>query len=164
MANDTLERKDVMVRVRVMDYEGNVMEERNHSVSIDSMTVVDVEELYKSAYNRDDAFVVVETKCEGVTEERSIMMERVKNSDIKKSWIAFKNVEKNSDGSFSITLETKHPAFYVVVESGNIDGRFSDNFITLLPNEDKTITFIPKGDVEEEILKEELTVMDISRI
>ncbi len=164
VANDTLERKDVMVRVRVMDYEGNVMEERNHSVSIDSMTVVDVEELYKSAYNRDDAFVVVETKCEGVTEERSIMMERVKNSDIKKSWIAFKNVEKNSDGSFSITLETKHPAFYVVVESGNIDGRFSDNFITLLPNEDKTITFTPKGDVEEEILKEELTVMDISRI
>ena len=164
VANDTLERKDVMVRVRVMDYEGNVMEERNHSVSIDSMTVVDVEELYKSAYNRDDAFVVVETKCEGVTEERSIMMERVKNSDIKKSWVAFKNVEKNSDGSFSITLETKHPAFYVVVESGNIDGRFSDNFITLLPNEDKTITFTPKGDVEEEILKEELTVMDISRI
>ena len=39
----------VMVRVRVMDYEGNVMEERNHSVSIDSMTVVDVEDLYKSA-------------------------------------------------------------------------------------------------------------------
>ena len=52
----------------------------------------------------------------------------------------------------------------MVVESGNIDGRFSDNFITLLPNEDKTITFTPKGDVEEEILKEELTVMDISRI
>ena len=91
-------------------------------------------------------------------------MERVKNSDIKKSWIAFSNVEKKEDGSFSITLETKHPAFYAVVESGNIDGRFSDNFFTLLPGENKTITFTPKQDTEEEKFKEELTVMDVSRI
>ena len=103
-------------------------------------------------------------KKDGEKEERSILMERVKNSDIKKSWIAFSNVEKKEDGSFSITLETKHPAFYTVVESGNIDGRFSDNFFTILPGENKTITFKPKHETDEEKFKEELTVMDISRI
>ena len=162
--NDTKERKNVEMRVRVMDYEGNTLEERKHSLTIESMRVVDVEELYESAYNRDNTFIIAETECDGEREERSILMERVKNSDIKKSWIAFSNVEKKEDGSFSITLETKHPAFYVVVESGNIDGRFSDNFFTLLPGENKTITFTPKQDTEEEKFKEELTVMDVSRI
>ena len=128
------------------------------------MSVVDVEELYESAYNRDNTFIIAETDCDGEKEERSILMERVKNSDIKKSWIAFSNVEKKEDGSFSITLETKHPAFYTVVESGNIDGRFSDNFFTILPGENKTITFKPKHETDEEKFKEELTVMDISRI
>ena len=162
--NDTRERKNVEMRVRVMDYDGNTLEERKHSLTIESMSVVDVEELYESAYNRDNTFIVAETECDGEKEERSILMERVKNSDIKKSWIAFSNVEKMEDGSFSITLETKHPAFYTVVESGNVDGRFSDNFFTLLPGENKTITFKPKHDTEEEKFKEELTVMDVSRI
>ena len=76
----------------------------------------------------------------------------------------FSDVEKKEYGSFSITIETKHPAFYVVVESGNVDGRFSDNFFTLLPGENKTITFKPKHETDEEKFKEELTVMDISRI
>ena len=162
--NDTSERKSVDMRVRVMDYDGNTLEERKHSLSIDSMSVIDVEELYESAYNRDNTFIIAETDCDGEKEERSILMERVKNSDIKKSWIAFSDVEKKEDGSFSITLETKHPAFYVVVESGNVDGRFSDNFFTLLPGENKTITFKPKHETDEEKFKEELTVMDISRI
>ena len=162
--NDTSERKSVDMRVRVMDYDGNTLEERKHSLSIDSMSVVDVEELYESAYNRDNTFIIAETDCDGEKEERSILMERVKNSDIKKSWIAFSDVEKKEDGSFSITLETKHPAFYTVVESGNIDGRFSDNFFTILPGENKTITFKPKHETDEEKFKEELTVMDISRI
>ena len=162
--NDTSERKSVDMRVRVMDYDGNTLEERKHSLSIDSMSVIDVEELYESAYNRDNTFIIAETDCDGEKEERSILMERVKNSDIKKSWIAFSNVEKKEDGSFSITLETKHPAFYTVVESGNIDGRFSDNFFTILPGENKTITFKPKHETDEEKFKEELTVMDISRI
>ncbi|MGN1189966.1 MAG: glycoside hydrolase family 2 protein, partial [Candidatus Ornithospirochaeta sp.] len=162
--NDTKEKKNVEMRVRVMDYEGNVLEERNHSLTLGSMSVVEVEELYKSAYNRDNTFVVAETICDGEKEERSILMERVKNSSIKKSWIAFDNVEKLSDGSFSITIEAKSPAFYAVVESGNIDGRFSDNFFTVLPGESKTITFTPKQPVDEEKFKEELSVMDISRI
>ena len=162
--NDTSERKSVDMRVRVMDYDGNTLEERKHSLSIDSMSVIDVEELYESAYNRDNTFIIAETDCDGEKEERSILMERVKNSDIKKSWIAFSNVEKKEDGSFSITLETKHPAFYTVVESGNIDGRFSDNFFTILPGENKTITFKPKHETDEEKFKDELTVMDISRI
>ena len=97
-------------------------------------------------------------------EERSLLMDRVKNSRIRKSWIAFHSVKRLEDGRYEIVLTAKEPAFYVTVESGKVDGRFSENFLTLLPGEDKTIYFTPFCDTDEERLKEELSVMDISGI
>ena len=162
--NDTLETKKGEMRIRVMDYEGKVMKETRRTLEIPSMTVVDVETINVSSYDKGNSFVVAELSGEGFSEERYLLMDRVKNSNIRKSWIAFKEIKKNDDGSYSITLTTKYPAFHVVVESSNIDGRFQDNFFALLPGENKTITFAPKENVEEEKLREELTVMDVSMI
>lgn len=158
--NDTPTEKKTTMRVRIMDYEGKTLEERRHDLTLPSMSVVDTEELFVSAYDRDNAFVVAE--MEG--EERSLLMDRVKNSRIRKSWIAFHSVKRLEDGRYEIVLTAKEPAFYVTVESGKVDGRFSENFLTLLPGEDKIIYFTPFCDTDEERLKEELSVMDISGI
>ena len=158
--NDTPEEKKTTMRVRIMNYEGKTLEERRHDLTLPSMSVVDTEELFVSAYDRDNAFVVAE--MEG--EERSLLMDRVKNSRIRKSWIAFHSVKLLEDGRYEIVLTAKEPAFYVTVESGKVDGRFSENFLTLLPGEDKIIYFTPFCDTDEERLKEELSVMDISGI
>ncbi|MCB9993452.1 MAG: glycoside hydrolase family 2 protein [Hyphomicrobiaceae bacterium] len=53
-----------------------------------------------------------------------------------------------TDGGAAISLQTNTPAFFVTLSS-SIPGRFSDNSITLLPGEKRSIRFLPKRDGED---------------
>ena len=59
-------------------------------------------------------------------------------------------VQAEKSGSFSIKLKTDKPAFFVTLDAGKTPGVFSDNVLTLLPGEAKTIRFRSK--VESKIL------------
>ena len=53
------------------------------------------------------------------------------------------NVAARIDG-FKVTLETDKPAFWVWMNVKGIRGEFSDNAVTLVPDEPRTFTFSPK--------------------
>ncbi len=44
-------------------------------------------------------------------------------------------------GTFEVTLECKKPAFYATLNSGRIQGTFSDNMFALVPGQKHTVTF-----------------------
>ena len=48
------------------------------------------------------------------------------------------------DGTFTVTLKTDKPAFFVWVNATGIRGEFDDNSFTLLPDASRTLTFTPK--------------------
>ena len=53
-------------------------------------------------------------------------------------------VKAGKDGGFEVTLSTDRPAFFVTLDTPGIPGIFSDNSLTLLPGEPKTLVFSPK--------------------
>lgn len=55
------------------------------------------------------------------------------------------NAEKNSDGTFDVTLQCAKPAFFTSLGTGPVRGVFSRNMFTLLPGKPVTVTFTPKG-------------------
>ncbi len=53
--------------------------------------------------------------------------------------------QKQTDGTWEVTVRTDKPAFFVWLNASGIAGEFSDNSFTLLPGTVKTVTFKPKG-------------------
>ena len=77
--------------------------------------------------------------------------------------LADANVTMKAD-SFSVTLSTDRPAFFVWVNAEGCPGEFDDNSITLLPGRPRTLTFTPKDpSVTPERFKRALTVMHLKQ-
>ncbi len=81
---------------------------------------------------KDNQFIVAELKNEQV-KSKILFTTETKNLNFKKPTISYQ-IENNT-----ITLETNIPAFEVYLHG--IEGRFSDNFFSLLPGEKKTLKF-----------------------
>ncbi|MCR4954168.1 MAG: glycoside hydrolase family 2 protein [Treponema sp.] len=66
------------------------------------------------------------------------------------------------DSIFEITLTTDKPAFFVSLDTNGVEGIFSDNMLTLLPNEPAKITFTTKKELSPDELKKALKIFDLS--
>ena len=53
---------------------------------------------------------------------------------------------KTSDGRWSVTFSTDKPVFWLWANAKGVRGEFDDNAFTLMPGEDRTLIFTPKGD------------------
>ena len=62
------------------------------------------------------------------------------------------------DGTFEVALSTDKPAFFVTLDTPGIPGIFSDNSLSLLPGEAKTLIFRPKGQTDVAAIRQALTV------
>lgn len=71
--------------------------------------------------------------------ESTLFLTQPKKCSLKKAEVACR-ISETSDG-FDIELSTDVPAFYTALDAGSIPGIFSDNFMTLLPGEKKTVSF-----------------------
>ncbi len=52
---------------------------------------------------------------------------------------------KTEDGKWTVTLSTDKPVFWVWANARGVRGEFDDNAFTLMPGEDRTLVFTPKG-------------------
>ncbi len=159
--NDTDKEKKVKIRVRVITFSGETIDDKNYSYSIAPATVINICEVKKE---RDDTFVLVSLEKRGIKEERFLFFNPVGNEKVEKSRIAIKSVERKGE-RVMITLSSLKPSLFVLLDTKTINGHFSDNYTSLLNGEDKTIVFTPeeKG-LPLERIKEDLVLWDISRI
>lgn len=87
-----------------------------------------------------------------------------KHCELLESELTYETVEKiTSDGPiFELLLSTKNPAFFVGLDAGSVKGIFSENLITLLPEEKKVIYFTPENKrTSIKKFTKELTVTDL---
>ncbi len=161
VVNDTDKEKKVNIRVRVITFSGETIDDKNYSYSIAPATVINICEVKKE---RDDTFVLVSLEKRGIKEERFLFFNPVGNEKVEKSRIAIKSVERKGE-RVMITLSSLKPSLFVLLDTKTINGHFSDNYTSLLNGEDKTIVFTPeeKG-LPLERIKEDLVLWDISRI
>ena len=62
---------------------------------------------------------------------------------------------------FSVTLATDKPALFVNLNADGLAGEFDDNSLTLLPSQPRTLTFAPKGHVDQAAFAKALSVLHL---
>lgn len=190
--NDTMEEVTGRLRIRFMDFFGGVLYEDEESVTLPSEGSLLLRELSIEALlhfyeakvggsRNDDSggkieektFLCVDLLIEGGSGSirNHLFLSRPKNCEIEKPLLQVETGPvTDSYGnvtSYTIKLSTDKPAFYVALDSGEFPGIFSDNFITLLPGEERIIEFDLDGrvfsdsDFSTTDLMDELTIFHL---
>ena len=62
---------------------------------------------------------------------------------------------------FQVTLTTDKPALFVQLNADGLAGEFDDNSVTLLPGQPRTLTFAPKGAVDQAAFAKAVSLMHL---
>ena len=62
---------------------------------------------------------------------------------------------------FQVTVATDKPALFVNLNADGLAGEFDDNSLTLLPGQPRTLTFVPKGHVDQAAFANALSVLHL---
>jgi beta-mannosidase len=147
--NDTTKSINAKVRVRVVNFEGKTLKTVRFASRVKGDTSVKLrsfrrEELLGAKMKPEEAFIVMDLVAKGVTAQNELFLADYKKCALEKAKIAL-TVQAEKSGSFSIKLKSDRPAFFVTLDAGKTPGVFSDNVLTLLPKETRTIRFKPKA-------------------
>lgn len=99
-------------------------------------------------FNPEESFMELVTTVEcadgsALVHENSFFFEVFKRCGLRRAEVKTE-VRAGEGGAFEVTLSTDMPAFFVTLDAPGIPGIFSDNSLTLLPGEPKTLVFTPK--------------------
>ena len=144
--NDTRKEIPVKVTISTLDFNGNKVKDDvviSQQVSGDSSTKVYELPLEKPV---SDSFIYATLEYGNCKIDAAVFTSFQKKCDIENPEISYEIEEiPETNGSFKVTLTSKKPAFYVSLDQQGLSGLFSDNMLTLLPNEPKTVIFTPSS-------------------
>ncbi len=158
--NEENKKRKVNIRVRVFSYDGKTKKDSSYSIFINAKSVREIERIKEE--DRENEFVVVTLSTNKTIEERFLLFTKPQEANIKASNSKIKDVKKCGK-DYSITLTSTNPSLFVIIDSTSIIGNFSDNYLLLLPGEEKTVLFSPKEETDIEKVKESLVLWDISK-
>lgn len=160
VTNDTAKDQEVELKLKLRYFNGKKKESTVYNVSIPSMSSVKVREVDLKKIDRDNLFAYAKMQTKNIIRERTALLTTPKNAHLENPGIKAE-VTKLGQRKALITLSSSKPAFWVTLDSGLIDGVFSDNFIALRQTTTKTIVFDSVEELDIERLKENLSVMDL---
>jgi beta-mannosidase len=143
--NDTAQALDEKVRVRVIDFEGRVLHAVRFNARVRAFTSSRVRvfrpgELIGKDVAPETVFIAMDMATPGGVARNDLFLVDYKNADLAKAKIAV-TVKARRPGSFDVTVKSDRPAFFVTLDAGKLPGVFSDNAITLLRGESRTVRF-----------------------
>ncbi|MDO5980085.1 beta-mannosidase [Flavivirga spongiicola] len=160
LVSDRLSSDEMAVTIAVKNLEGQMLSEINNTVVVRSdrsKSIIEPQSItdFLASQNIDSnpknlvigikiqeagAIIFEDTYCFVPTKDLNL-----EEPELKMSW------KKENDRHY-ISITTKHFAKNVGVLSENLNGRFSDNFFDMMPNETKEIEFIPYGNEDDTVV------------
>ncbi len=145
--NDTLRKIHGSLEVRVTGFDGSVRNSSVYRCSLepDSSTLLTEELLDPETEAPEQSFI----HCRFVPDdaggelENTLLLAAPKSCDIRKAKINMRRLTEEEKEIIELTTDV--PAFYVVLESSEWKGRFSDNCFHLLPGRPKRIVLKGEG-------------------
>ena len=156
--NDSRKAQYFQVKALVYDFSGKELRSWSFETEIGarSSKKLEVLELEKSGFKKDEAFMMLETSAANKTHINTHFFAPCKNCKLPESHIKAK---VPGDGTaLKVKLSCDKPAFFVTLETPGIKGIFEDNSITLLPGKQIVIEFLPKQSTSIRELEKALTV------
>lgn len=151
LINDLQESVTDTLGILTYDFDGNLVKEEKREVTLSSDEVITVEE---GEAAESDTFKLIRFK----DAEETLFFDRYKRLPLKKPKIAI-SAEEDGD-NFTLTLTSEKPAFFVSLEHKQ-NGFFTENCFTLLPGEEKKVTFSHPAAMERADFLKGLTIMDL---
>ena len=156
--NDSRKAQYFQVKALVYDFSGKELRSWSFETETGarSSKKLEVLELEKSGFKKNEAFMMLETSAANKTHINTHFFAPCKNCELPESHIKAKVI---GDGAaLKVELSCDKPAFFVTLETPGIKGIFEDNSITLLPGKQIVIEFLPKQSTSIRELEKALTV------
>lgn len=159
--NDKLEPINVELKLKLMDFNGKVIWEKNSPITVPANTSTNFFEVNKTAFlaengNLADQVVLVceLVENENVISKNSLFFKPFKELKIERPKVTYEIA--GAAGGFDITVKTDKLAKNVYLQIGDEEGFFQDNYFDLLPGESVTIHL--QTELLEEKLNEVLSI------
>lgn len=159
--NDKLEPINAELKLKLVDFSGKVVWEKNAQVTVPANTSANFFEVNKSTFLAetgnltDQAVLSCELLQDGnVISKNTLFFIPYKELKIEKPQVSYEFTSVG--GGFDITLKTDKLAKNVYLQIGDEEGFFTDNYFDMLPGE--TVTIRLETDITEEKLKGVLTL------
>lgn len=165
VANDNAFPIKADVSVSLIRYDGMPVLGLHRSVEVGSLSVGSIWDYELSNVDVNDTYLLVGLSYQDEDEvrhdcyEEALLLTRPKAARIEDSGLSIESVSKVHNG-FDVTISCERPAFFVVLDAGDIKGRFEDNMFSL--NGTKTIRFeCHEEGVSEKKFSETLGIYDL---
>jgi len=146
VTNDELRPKTLTARLRRIDFEGRVLAEDEIPVETPANAAIRLRNLPPTAGMTDPEggflHLSLVDEAGGSCYENDYFYARYKRCALAESEVAL-SLSESPGGGYRIELETERPVFFLSLETGPIEGRFSDNCFTLLPGSPRVLEFTP---------------------
>ena len=154
VANDTKDNAKTDCVLQLISFSGETVWEKKKKVEVKSISVEDVFELELDDIDTEGCFLTVSA----AGTESCLLLTRPKAARLENPNLSVDEISQNKEG-FSVKLSDTKPAFFVMLDAGNIRGRFTDNNFML--NGSKTVNFECKEKVTLQEFRKALRVYNL---
>jgi beta-mannosidase len=139
--NDTRSSVELSVEFEQFPLDGAAAQLAKATVNVPTDRAIRIQSFARRAIGIDAVLAYRWTASNGMAGDDHFSPERYKRLSLPDAGLRM--TAKPSAGEFSVTVEAARPAFFVALESA-VPGRFTDNFLTVLPGNPKTVRFLPQ--------------------
>ena len=143
--NDRLQTVEVQGTVRVFTFEGELEHTVDLSASVEAGSALQLRKMSVDvlAPARAEVFAVLDVAVAGETLRNEHAFVPWKSCDLPKADVQCRVVERE-DGQLAVAIKTDAPVFYLTLEAQGLHGEFEDNGFTLLPDEERVLSYFDK--------------------
>ena len=167
VCNDSKNDLDVKVTINYVRFDGTEYKKpvvKTLSINGDSTVKVFEEEVTVKDNKEYFIYATMTGKNKDGKEyysENTVFPTLYKHAQIKKADVTY-NIKELDPKSYSISLKSNAPAFFVSFDNDELPGVFSENNFTLINDVEKVITFNTKNDSSVEEVKDKLKLYHLS--
>lgn len=165
VSNDSANPVKADVSVNLIRFDGTPVQSIRKHVEVPDLSVVEVWSQALCCVDVSDTYLLVDVAYEdfqGTVHdglEETLLLTRPKAARLEDPKVEVASITRTDKG-FDVLIRCEKPAFFIVLDAGDIKGRFSDNLFSL--NGSRTISFDCLGaNVDEKYFSDTLRVYDL---
>lgn len=160
VASDSFEEAEVKVTLDFLDFKGEVVERHEYEASASSRGSIELVSMDLSGIDRTGLFAVATLFSGDYRTSRFLFLEKPKKLSLEDPHLQYR-INRIDEKRIEVVLSSSSPAFWVLLDQGDLEGVFSDNMLLVLPKEEISVIFEGLPDLDCEEFKRKLRVYDL---
>ena len=160
VANGTLEERKVDIELKTRYYSGDKHRSSFFSLTVPSMKSVKVVEIDLGNLDTENLFAYAKLSSGDYKTERTLFLDKPKCTSMENPGLKY-DLKRIDDSTIEVKVSVDHPAFWVMLDAGELDGRFDDNFVSIRQTHARTFTFMGNRKISFREFSRKLRIYDL---